>query len=47
MKTIQLQAAYKDYLWGGTKLREGYGKVVESIILNGPYKGENFGTYIF
>ena len=63
MKTVQLQAAYKDYLWGGTKLREEYGKVVdleriaeswelsnheagESIILNGPYKGETFGTYL-
>lgn len=63
MKTIQLQAAYKDYLWGGTKLREQYGKVAnleriaeswelsnheagQSIILNGPYEGKTFGSYL-
>lgn len=63
MKTIQLQAAYKDYLWGGIKLREEYGKVAdleriaeswelsnheagESIVLNGPYEAQTFGTYL-
>ena len=63
MKTIQLQAAYKDYLWGGNKLREQYNKVAslehiaeswelsnheagQSIVLNGPYAGETFGSYL-
>lgn len=63
MKSIQLQAAYKDYLWGGTKLREEYGKNADldcvaeswelsnheagqSIVLNGPYSGKDFGTYL-
>lgn len=63
MKSIQLQAAYKDYLWGGTKLREEYGKdgdleriaeswelsnhpAGQSVVLNGPYSGKDFGTYL-
>ena len=25
-KIIKLAPSYKDYLWGGTKLREDYGK---------------------
>lgn len=63
MKSIQLQAAYKDYLWGGIKLKEEYGKITalerlaeswelsnheagQSIVLNGPYKGKSFATYL-
>ena len=26
MKAIKLNPAFKDYLWGGTKLRDEYGK---------------------
>ena len=63
MNIVKLQPAYKDYLWGGNKLREQYGKEADlpsiaeswelsthsagqSVIVNGPFEGKLFETYL-
>ena len=42
MSIIKLNPAFKDYLWGGTKLKEKYGsKIIKraSMITKEDYKG--------